>query len=69
MDLKRRMRTAVPEVRSCGLVRGGQSGEGCGSELCSSVDGEPWLVRGMHEMQSSGEESQKGTESESSRIG
>lgn len=45
MDLKHRIRTNIPEVRSCGLVGGGWSGEGRGSELCSSLDGEPWLVR------------------------
>lgn len=69
MDLKHRMRTDVPEVKSCGLSREGQSGEGCRSELCTSVDGEPRLVRRMPEIQSCGEESQKGTESEGSRIG
>lgn len=69
VDLKHGMGTAVSEVRSCGLVRGGQSGEGGRSELCSGVDGEPQLVRRMHKMQSCGEESQKSTENEGGRIG
>ena len=56
-------------MKSCGLIRGGQNGERCASELCTSVDEEPRLVRRMHEMQSCGEESQKGTENEGGRIG
>lgn len=67
-DLKHKIKTDVPEVKSCGVIRGGKSREECGSELCTSVGGEPWLVRRRYKMQNCEEKSQNGTENEGNRT-